>query len=162
METMPKRRKWSSKEEKQLVELVEKGCSAPEISEKIGRSYSSVSSKMKRLGISSNDDDRCKKNNLSLSSTLKLPENLPSIEDQLRVLAGVIDALREPGLAKGEVMRLRTMINGIRAYKEQFADYVGYRQIEKQVEQLIEELRRVEGAEELEGKKQQKQSADSS
>lgn len=154
---MPERRKWSPKEEKQLIDLVKNGFGVSEISKKISRSYSSVSSKLLRLGISVNgdDDERTKKNNLSLSSTLELPENLPSIEDQLRVLAAVIDALQEPGLAKGEVMRLRTIINGVRAYKEQFADYVGYRQIEQQVEQLIEELRRLEGAEELERKQQQ-------
>ena len=126
-----------------------------EVAERMKKTYASVAAKMRRLGVSVDDDNGCEKKLRLLSSTLKLPENLPSIEDQLRVLAAVIDELQTPGLDKDEVMRLRTIINGVRAYKEQFVDYVGYREIEEKVEKLIKELRRLEGAEGMEGTEQQ-------
>jgi hypothetical protein len=152
---MPKQSRWTREQEELLIILTEKGCSISEISKKVGKSYASVASKMQRLGISVTDNNKEKKSGQLLASTLKLPDNLPSIEDQLRVLAGVIDELQAPGLARHEVMRLRTVINGVRAYMEYFADYVGYREIEEQVEETIRELRILEEAEGMEGTKQQ-------
>jgi len=142
---MPKRKMWTRKEEKRLIKLADEGYSISEIGERMKKSYASVAAKMSRLGVSSADDNNsCEKKERLLSSTLKLPENLPSVEDQLRVLAATINELKTPGLDKSEVMRLRTIINGVRAYKEYFADYVGYQDIEAKVDKVIKELQRLE------------------
>ena len=91
------------------------------------------------------EDDQDVANQLRPSSSnLELPEDLPSIEMQLRVLAGAIEELKHGGLDKADVMRLRSIIGGVKAYKELFADYVDYRGIELKVEKAIEWLRKLE------------------
>ena len=73
-----------------------------------------------------------------------LPEDLPSIETQLRVLAGVIEKLQTGDLDKTDVMRLRGLISAVKSYKELFAEYVGYREIEVKVENALEWLRKLD------------------
>jgi hypothetical protein len=73
---------------------------------------------------------------------LKLPEDLPSVEDQLRVLAAALDALKGSGLEQNDVLRLRSVIQGVKTYKELFVDYAGYRVLEQKVEELIREFER--------------------
>jgi DNA-binding CsgD family transcriptional regulator len=153
---MPRRKTWTREQEKQLMRLVAESYSIFEIAEKMEKSYASVAAKMRRLNISQNDNNRSSAGSQLLSSPLKLPEDLPSVEYQLRVLAATINELKTPGLDKSEVMRLRTIINGVRAYKEHFADYVGYREIEAKVDKVIKELQRLEKESSgMERKKQQ-------
>ena len=91
--------------------------------------------------------------NVFSSSKLKLPEDLPSVEEQLRVLAGALDALKAPGLGQADVLRLRSIIQGVKVYKELFADYVDYRGIEQELVEWKEKYaalaKKVEG---LQGK----------
>ena len=85
-----------------LKDLLSAKQSFSSIVEEIGRSVDSVFSKINRLGLKYDDDEEQK--NFSLSSSFAdfpLPEDLPSIETQLRVLAGVIEKLQ-----KGEHLRL--------------------------------------------------------
>ncbi len=65
----------------------------------------------------------------------RLGENggLPSIEEALKVLVYAENKLAVPGLCHDETLRLRSMINGIKIYKELFADYVNYKAMEKQM-----------------------------
>jgi len=51
----------------------------------MGKSYASVAAKMRRLNITREDNNRDPAGS-QLLSTLKLPEDLPSVEEQLRVL----------------------------------------------------------------------------
>jgi len=94
---MPKRKVWTRKEAKRLIKLADEGYSISEIGERMKKSYASVAAKMSRLGVSSADDNnRSSVGSQLLSSPLKLPENLPSVEDQLRVLAATINELKTP------------------------------------------------------------------
>ena len=43
---------------------------------------------------------------------LKLPEWLPSVEEELKVLIAAVAALRQPGLCRAEVSRLHNIIQG--------------------------------------------------
>jgi cell division protein ZapA (FtsZ GTPase activity inhibitor) len=67
------------------------------------------------------------------SSNLKLPPELPSIEEKLKMLAATLDALDDPLLEKGEVLRLRSIISGVKTYKELLADYLDYRELEAEL-----------------------------
>jgi hypothetical protein len=131
---------WTVEEEKRLRELVEDGCSVNEVSEKLGRSPEAIRSKVKRLGL---DDDKQRRSTGLLSSRLELPEDLPSVEEQLRLLAAAISQLDTPGLDKAEVLRLRSIIVGVKSYKELFTDYVDYRGIESKFEEAMVWLRKL-------------------
>jgi hypothetical protein len=115
------------------------------IAEELGRSVEAVISKINRLGLVVDDDEGQKNSSLSSSfADFPLPEDLPSIETQLRVLAGVIEKLQKGDLDKTDVMRLRGLISAVKSYKELFAEYVGYREIEVKVEDALEWLRKLD------------------
>lgn len=61
---------------------------------------------------------------------------LPSVEAALKVLVGAVDQLDVPGLRYDEIHRLRTMINGVKTYKELFADFLNYKELEKRMVEL--------------------------
>ena len=46
----------------------------------------------------------------STAAALKLPEELPSVEEMLKKLAAAINTLETPGLSKAEVTRLRNLL----------------------------------------------------
>jgi len=135
---MPKGKPWTVELEKQLRELVESGKSAAKIAVVLEKSYASVSSKIKRLGLRVEDDDGL--SGSLLSSTLVLPKDLPSVEEALLKVAAAMKALEKPGLSKTEIMRLRTLIQTSGLYQKRFAEYVNYRQIEAKVDKALEFL----------------------
>jgi hypothetical protein len=71
---------------------------------------------------------------------LRLPEELPSVEEELKILAAAIEALRKPGLSRSEVSRLLNIISAVKIYQELFARYVNYRGLETEVLELRRQL----------------------
>jgi hypothetical protein len=71
--------------------------------------------------------------NRCCSSNLEIPEEMPSVEEALKTLCAALKALETPGLDKSEVLRLRSIISGIKTYKELFADYLDYRGLEQRL-----------------------------
>jgi hypothetical protein len=65
-----------------------------------------------------------------------LPEELPSVEEALKILAGALKAASEAGLTRVEVQRLHLIANLARTYKELLADYIDYRGIEQKLIEL--------------------------
>jgi hypothetical protein len=70
----------------------------------------------------------------------KLPERLPSIEEELKILSAAVEALRQPGLSRAEVSRLHNIIQGVKVYQELFAKFVDYRGLEAEVLELRRKL----------------------
>jgi cell division protein ZapA (FtsZ GTPase activity inhibitor) len=81
------------------------------------------------LGLLS-DEDRKKH---SSSANVELPAELPSIEEELKKLTKALRELDQPRLEKGEVLRLRSIISGVKTYKELLADYLNYRELEAEL-----------------------------
>ena len=81
--------------------------------------------KLLDLGLLKEEEDS--KHHFSSSSKLELPEDLPSIEETVKTLAGALEALKSPGLEKNDVFRLRTIITGAKVYKDLLFDYINYR-----------------------------------
>ena len=71
---------------------------------------------------------------------LKLPERLPSVEEELKILAAAVEALRQPGLSRAEVSRLHNIIVGAKDYQELFAKFVDYCGLEAEVLELRRQL----------------------
>lgn len=70
------------------------------------------------------------------TTTNDLPEELPSIEEILKVLARVLGALDQPGLGMSEIQRLQAMVATIRTYEGMLANFMHYREIEQRVVEL--------------------------
>lgn len=132
---------WSVDEERRLRKLREDGKTVAEIASRIKKSEGAVKQKLARLGLkqvvvtSQNEG-------VTTTSGLIIPEDLPSVEDQLKVLAAALEALKDQDLKKNGILRLRAVIQGVKTYKELFVDYVNYRALEQKVEELIHELER--------------------
>ncbi len=92
---------------------------------------------MKRSRLGLEDDDRSE-NNTPSSSTLEklvLPDELPSVEEELKTLVAALQQL-ETGklkLNKLDVLRLRTIIMGVKVYQDLVAEYVDYRGLEAEL-----------------------------
>jgi hypothetical protein len=67
---------------------------------------------------------------------LKIPKELPTVEETLKMLAGALNAAMLPGLDKVEVQRLQMVATLARTYKDLFSDYVDYRGIEAELTEL--------------------------
>ncbi len=67
------------------------------------------------------------------SHELILPQDLPSIEESLKILAASLEALKTPGLDKAEILRLRGIIAGVKIYQERYAQYVQYKEMEEEL-----------------------------
>ena len=59
-----------------------------------------------------------------------MPDELPSIEEELKLLVGALQQLETGKLDKIGVLRLRTIIMGVKVYQELIAEYVDYRGLE--------------------------------
>src|SRR4030042_2970695 len=149
---------WSVDEERQLSRLVEESRNSDEISRIMGKSRSSVRAKLFNLGLSSvvvtagvgsavvvaaattslAPDVACLPTSASVGVAvdLKLPARLPSVEEELKVLAAAVEALRQPGLNRSEISRLHKVNQGAKAYQELFAKFVNYHGLETEVLEL--------------------------
>ena len=79
------------------------------------------------------------------TTTNDLPEELPSVEEALKVLARVLKVLDQPGLGTSEVQRLQAMVSTIRTYESMLASYMRYREIEKRLVELEAKYVRLAG-----------------
>jgi sulfite reductase beta subunit-like hemoprotein len=98
---------------------------------KLQRSVDAVKMKAKRLGLSV-----VVEGGRGSTTTNDLPDELPSVEEILKVLARVLKALDQPGLEMSEIQRLQAMVATIRTYEGMLADYVHYREIEKKLVEM--------------------------
>jgi hypothetical protein len=121
---------WTCEQEKQLRDLVTAKSSIDVIASKLEKSPEAVRKKIERLGLEVVDLKGYR------TTTLKLPKELPSIEEALRILAGALKAATEHGLDKVEVQRLQVVATLARTYKELLADYINYREIEQKLIEL--------------------------
>jgi hypothetical protein len=132
---------WSVDEERQLRNLVAEGKGLGDISGVLGKTRVSVKAKLFNLGLGSvKDATGVQKVVVASSSKLKLPERLPSVEEKLKVLDAALVALEQPGLSHADVLRLRSIIQGVKTYQELFANFVNYRGLEAEVLELRKQL----------------------
>jgi hypothetical protein len=89
---------------------------------------------MYNLGLKREDEDKA--HSRRLSSSFQKPAELPSIEEAMKTLAAALKGLEEPGLDQAEVLRLRSLISGVKIYKEIFADYFDYCELEERLVEL--------------------------
>jgi len=126
---MPKGKPWTKEQELKLKQLIDQGVTLRTIAAKLGKSEGAIRAKAAKLGL-----EVVKKTPRKFSTTsLKLPKELPSVEEALKILAAALKAAAGPGLDKVEVQRLQVVATLARTYKEILADYINYREIEKEL-----------------------------
>lgn len=57
---------------------------------------------------------------------LKKPQELPSVEEVLKIMFAAINALNRPGLSWTEIQRLHSIIMGTKIYQDHYAKFVDY------------------------------------
>ena len=127
---------WDINEERKLRQLVEEGKDVDEICRVMVKTRDAVLSKMYGLGLKQLKEEDNSSVQRHLSSSFQLPEELPSVEEALKTLSAALKALETPGLDQAEVLRLRSIISGVKVYKEIFADYLDYRGLEERLVDL--------------------------
>lgn len=68
---------------------------------------------------------------------VELSEDVPTIEEALRTLAGVMVRLRGSNLSSGEMKRLQLLADVVRKHKGVYADHIDRRGLEKKYERLV-------------------------
>jgi hypothetical protein len=58
------------------------------------------------------------------------------MEERMIKLAAALIALKEPGLEKTDILRLRALVSGYKIYKELLVDYLNYRGLEAELAEL--------------------------
>jgi hypothetical protein len=128
---------WSVEDEKKLKDWVTSGVSVDALVFSFDGQYTkdAIYKKIERLGLEVVDEE---KKNISTTTSLELPAELPSVEETLLKLSAVLAALEKPGLEKSDILRLRGIISGAKVYKELLADYINYRGLEAELLELRE------------------------
>ena len=111
---MPKGKPWTIEEEKQLRQMLKVNKSISVIAKALGKSVDSVRKKIARLELVVVVQPKSKR---TTTSNLVLPEDLPTVKEQLKVLSAALKELETPGLDQSEVLRLRSIIQGVKITK---------------------------------------------
>jgi len=137
---------WSVNEERMLGKLWREGLTDPEIlAARLKRKPEAIRKKLQRLGLVVGRDKTAGTTTNGVRITdkreaLDIPEELPTVEEALKMQMGALNALRQPNLPRVEIMRLRAIIEGVKIYKALFADYLDYRGIEKELVRIHKQL----------------------
>jgi maleate cis-trans isomerase len=100
----------------------------------LDKSPEAIRKKIERLGLEVVDHKR----NSRTTTSLKIPKELSTVEETLKMLAGALQAAMLPGLNKVEVQRLQIVATLAKTYNNLFSDYVDYRGIEAELVELRE------------------------
>lgn len=124
---------WTVEEERLLREMVQQKKAIAVMASTLGKSVESVRTKIKRLGLRVVVARQIQGATTSSSGG---SGELPTIEEALRSLNEALVGLKTAGLEQSETLRLRSIIQGIKTYKELLADYLDFRGLESRLFEL--------------------------
>ena len=130
---MTKGKPWTVEDERQLRQLVTEKKSMRSIAKFLGKSLTSVQMKTSRLDLEVVDASEKNTPSTTTLDKLILPDELPSIEEELKTLVGALKRLEAQNLDKIDVLRFRGIIQGVKVYQELIAQYVDYRGLEAEL-----------------------------
>jgi hypothetical protein len=132
---------WPFEDEKKLREWVESGVAIEAIVFSFDGKYSknAVQQKMLDLGLKLREEEEIGGKMRISSSSPELPAELESVETTLKNLVVAMAELKQKGVDKTEVLRLRGFVSACKIYKELLVDYMDYRGLE---EELLESRRK--------------------
>lgn len=107
--------------------LVEFGVSVSEIAKKDRQNVCCYPQKCERLELEVEVEQ------VLVWTSIKLPKDLPNVDETLQMLAGPSRMACEQGFGKVKVRRLQIVATLARIYKEILVDYLDYRGVEAQL-----------------------------
>ena len=117
---------WTAEEENRLRELVNAKKSVRVIAKALGKTRECVRMKIARLAF---EEEVVIRRN-ARTTTTNLPLELPSVEEVLKKLVSALIQLEQPDLDPNETLRLRSIVQSVKIYKELLSDFINYREIE--------------------------------
>jgi hypothetical protein len=136
---MTSRKRWTIQEETELKSLVEANADVEAIAAKLQKTPGAVIVKCQRLGLQLQVKGY-------IDTAIPLPRELPSVEETAKILAGALKASVKPGLNRLEVQRLTAVANISKTYKEIIVDYIHMREVEKKLEEVVEQNAKLQQA----------------
>ncbi|MGF3522067.1 MAG: hypothetical protein ACQXXJ_03095 [Candidatus Bathyarchaeia archaeon] len=128
---MTRGKHWSPQEENELRTLIENNVPLTEIAAKFRKTPDAILIKCRRMGMKIQADG-------TIDTSTPLPEELPSVEEVLKMLADALKTGSQPGLPKAEIQRIQAVATIAKTYKELLADYINYRGIEAKLKEMEE------------------------
>ena len=130
---MTKGKSWSTEDEKKLKDWIEMGVSLNSMVFNFEGKYTKNAIYQKMIDMGLEEKEKPTRHTSSIGLKQYLPDELPSVETALKTLTAALKTLETPGLKQEEIHRLKTIINGIKIYKELVADYIDYRSLEAEL-----------------------------
>jgi len=131
---------WTRAEEARLMELWRKGIHDFEVlGKELGRTSRAIEMKLQRLGVVEVG------RKFSSTTTAVKSRDLFTHEETLKILAGALEALREPGLDRLELKRLRILADIAQTYDSTLEKFERWVEIERrllEMDQKIAELQK--------------------
>ena len=142
---------WTREEEAVLVELFKSGLTDPKaLAEKIRRSAGAVQKKLERMGLLVVVNEKPRKTQTTTTkASILLSKDLLTHEEALKILAGALELLRQPGQDKLELQRLRILVDAIQAYDSVLEKFEKWVEIESRLVEMdkkITELQKLQAS----------------
>ena len=140
---MSKKYYWTREEEVKLLDLWKKGITNLKVlAEQMNRPPEAVRQKLKRLAVV------VKQQKIQRSTTTEVvPKDLLTHEQALKDLAGAVHDLKQRGLDKLELQRLRVLVDALQRYDSVLEKFEKWVEIEKQLLEMdkkIAEIKRIQ------------------
>jgi len=134
---------WTREEEVKLLDLWKKGITNLKVlAEQMNRPPEAVRQKLKRLAVV------VKQQKIQRSTTTEVvPKDLLTHEQALKDLAGAVHDLKQRGLDKLELQRLRVLVDALQRYDSVLEKFEKWVEIEKQLLEMdkkIAEIKRIQ------------------
>ena len=138
---MGKKYFWTRAEEARLVELWRKGIrDFGVLGKELGRTPRAIEMKLTRLGVVEVDQK------ISSTTTAVKSRALLTHEETLKLLAGALAALREPGQDRLELQRLRILVNALQTYDSTLEKFERWVEIENRLLAMDKQIRELQQA----------------
>jgi len=137
---MPKKYYWTRKEEAKLLELWKKGITNVEVlSKELNRKPRAIEMKLKRLGVV------VVKQKIQRTTTTEIKsKGLWTHEQALKILAGAVEALRQPDQDKLELQRLRILVDALQTYDSVLEKFERWVEIEERLLEIDKKIKELE------------------
>ena len=140
---------WTRAEEAKLIELFKAGLTDPKtLAEKLDRTPGAIQKKLQRLGALVVVKQKPQKRKTTTTVSVPLSRDLLTHEQALKLLAGALEALRNPGQDKLELQRLRILVDAVQTYDSVLEKFERWVQIEErllEMDKKIAELKKIKG-----------------
>jgi len=142
LDNMPNKYYWTREEEVKLLELWKKGITDLNVlAKELGRKPLAVERKLQRMAVV------VSKQKFQRTTTTEIKsKDLLTHEEALKLLAGAIKSLQQPGQDKLELQRLRILVDAIQTYDSVLEKFERWVEIESRLLEMDEKINELEKA----------------